>query len=340
MLKNHRQWLESFLQNARQSNRSWHTLINYQADLESFLSWFEKRHKRQITHIEAQDISDYSDYMMGLRPAIKARPWWKRLLFWQKKAQKQQDQQLQMEIRKQALAVASRKRHLSSIKNFFEFLKQGHEGLKGRQGKLFAHNPVKSKLHSVRLKDVDVVHTPMLFKKEWDILDLKTTKTRQRAMIYLLYFGGLRLIELRQLCWEDIDWDNQYLNLKRKGGDRHRLRPRSSQVLFNEIKRYARTQLPPEQTFSQEAQLQGPLFAGKSGRPLSERSLSAVIKRQLARCQLRSEISAHSFRKACATEMYLETRDLLAVRDFLNHADAKVTQTYIDKVALAHGQDQ
>ena len=48
-----------------------------------------------------------------------------------------------------------------------------------------------------------------------------------------------------------------------------------------------------------------------------------------------SDITPHSFRKACATELYMKSKDLLYVRDYLNHKDAKVTQTYIDKKTLS-----
>ena len=35
-------------------------------------------------------------------------------------------------------------------------------------------------------------------------------------------------------------------------------------------------------------------------------------------------LGPHSFRKACATNLYLRHKDLLLVRDYLNHKDAKV----------------
>ena len=50
------------------------------------------------------------------------------------------------------------------------------------------------------------------------------------------------------------------------------------------------------------------------------------------------ELTPHSFRKACATNLYEQTKDLLFVRDYLNHSDAKVTQTYIE--VLEGGKDK
>jgi len=47
------------------------------------------------------------------------------------------------------------------------------------------------------------------------------------------------------------------------------------------------------------------------------------------------KLTPHSFRKAFATQLYLKTKDLLYVRDYLHHSDAKITQTYIDKGSLA-----
>ena len=55
---------------------------------------------------------------------------------------------------------------------------------------------------------------------------------------------------------------------------------------------------------------------------------------------LPANLTPHSFRRACATNLYIETRDLLLVRDYLNHHDAKVTQTYIDSTQLEKNQEE
>ena len=60
----------------------------------------------------------------------------------------------------------------------------------------------------------------------------------------------------------------------------------------------------------------------------------------LEKSNLPKELTPHSFRRACATNLYLETRDLLLVRDYLNHHDAKVTQTYIDSTQIKTTEEE
>ena len=60
----------------------------------------------------------------------------------------------------------------------------------------------------------------------------------------------------------------------------------------------------------------------------------------LKKCNLPEELTPHSFRRACATNLYIETKDLLLVRDYLNHHDAKVTQTYIDSSQLNNKEEE
>ena len=217
------------------------------------------------------------------------------------------------------MAVSSRKRHLSSIKNFFEFLKQYYEDKNGR----FLINPVKEKIHGIKLKDFDIQHTPMLTKDIWNKLDEKLFRTKERLVIHLLYFAGLRLNELSNLRFQDFDFESHSLKVKRKGGKIHHFRPKRAQEIFYLLKIHQK-----------DCQTEW-LFPSKDrNRRISNRTLYHYIKKLLTRVGAPTVISPHSFRKACATNLYLETKDLLHVRDYLNHADAKVTQTYIDKNSL------
>ena len=92
-------------------------------------------------------------------------------------------------ISQKPLAITSRRRHISTLKNFFEFLKQTHED----HSRLFKINPVKSKIHGIRLKEVDVNHTPIIKRADWKALNEVICRVRDRLMLYLLYWGGLRL---------------------------------------------------------------------------------------------------------------------------------------------------
>ena len=79
---------------------------------------------------------------------------------------------------------------------------------------------------------------------------------------------------------------------------------------------------------------EGPLFTGRDKKRVSEKTMYNRITNILKKCHLPEDLTPHSFRRACATNLYIETKDLLFVRDYLNHHDAKVTQTYIDSSQL------
>ncbi len=226
------------------------------------------------------------------------------------------------------LSVSSKRRHLSSLKNFFEYLKETHEDHSSK----FEKNPVKSKIHAITLKDIDVIPTTMISRENFKKIEEKTFRTNERLILYMLYYGGLRLSEVCELKISDFDQHTKTMTIKRKGGYVHTLSPIKSDLLFKNLKFYM-DQLG-ENEFNKIY-----LFQNKKGGPLSAKAMYnkiiKMIERAISDNQITTKITPHSFRKACATELYLKSKDLLFVRDYLNHKDAKVTQTYIDKKTLA-----
>jgi integrase/recombinase XerD len=321
--KSHQFWQLEFIKNCQLMNRSAHTLKNYNADLDKFFIWYESHYYKLITKMSAQIITEYKEFLthggeFKLRKKIKGLSWLISRIgsIFQKKSIDNR------KITQIPLAVASRKRHLSTLKNFFEFLKQTYE----EKDKHFLKNPVKPKLHNIKLKDIDINHTKMLCQEDWNILNENIQSPEDRLLIQLMYYGGLRLHEVCNLKKEDIDFENRALHLNRKGGKRHRLIPYQKSEIFYLSKillqKYPATKY---------------LFSSKSNftTAASVRTMHSKVKRIFINSGLKSDLTAHSFRKACATNYYLRTKDLILVRDYLNHLDAKVTQTYIDSKTLA-----
>lgn len=306
MYPKHRKWLEGFLSNCEKLNRSPHTIINYRSDLERYLTFYEYYFSRHINKANAKTIELYKDFLSGNPPAQK-RNW--RSLFWFRKCAKIP--------RAASLGVNSQKRHLSSVKNFYEYLIQSHEDT----SRLFKKNPVKSKIHAIKVKDADVSHTKLLRHREWDLLEKNLIKTKDRLIASLLYYGGLRLGELCRLEYKDFSSRTESLSFIRKGGERHYLKIREFHAIYDLLESHRRNQ-----SFISER-----LFVNRQGAPVSKRAMHGYIKRMFQRAGLPEDLTPHSFRKACATNMYAESKDILLVRNYLNHKDAKVTQTYIER---------
>lgn len=319
------QWMELFLDNCRQSNKSEETLKNYFVDIRKFIAWFEDTYDRPIHKADGQTISLYKEYLVrGGHPnrTLIKHGLVDSLIHKLKNLKKKEAKRLEYSAIYQApLAVSSRRRHLSTLKNFFEFLKQHYED----HSKIFEKNPVRSKLHGIRLKDQDVDSTVVLRADDWEKIDDITFRTDERLMVNLLYWAGMRLDELYRLRTSHFDYETKTIKFSRKGGGVHTLRPQKASEIFQLLEVHLRT---PEGTG--EA-----LFHNKKGRPLSKKTLYNRLMKIFQKAQCRPGLTPHSFRKGCATRLYVETQDLLFVRDYLNHSDAKVTQTYIDKAVLA-----
>ena len=299
-------FLNDYLHNCQQLNKSEHTLKNYRADLHKFLIWYQDTHRNRLYKIKGVSIGLYKDFLSSGGELKQKRTFWQKVL--------KKDIKRRVLYTQRPLAVASRKRHLSSVKNFFEYLKEYHED---RRRKLFQLNPVKPKIHGIKLKDVDMTPTPLLRREDWVRIQEKTWRTEERLLIFLLYYGGLRLSEVTKLRFEQFDCETKTLTFDRKGGSVHRLKIRRWPLIYKQIEFLL--QAKPQAVF---------LFSNSKEKALSTKSIYNLIIKMIKRAGV-TGVTPHSFRKACATNLYRQTRDLLKVRDYLNHKDAKVTQSYI-----------
>ncbi|MCB9062591.1 MAG: tyrosine-type recombinase/integrase [Halobacteriovoraceae bacterium] len=317
-IKENSKWLNEFVYHCVSTNKSIHTKINYHSDCIRFLHWYESKFHGPISKANGQVIIDYMDFLAKGGSITKTQRLARKIVYFVAKLfnvnrAKQIQQLLFIQV---PLSISSRKRHLSTIKNFYEYLKQKYE----EENKDFHINPVRPKLHNIKLKDIDIKHTKLLTEEDWQILDDKVYRGHDRLMIYLLYYAGLRLEELANLNIDDFDTEKKVISVKRKGGSLHIFRPQMANIIFTMLERYSlHTEID-----------EGPLFLNSKGKKLTKRSLHNRVMALFKKYGLSADLTPHSFRKACATRLYEKSKDLLEVRDYLNHKDAKVTQTYID----------
>jgi|GEM_PF-2856222 len=256
----------------------------------------------------------------------------------------------------QTLGVASRRRRLSNIKSLFAFLQEHFQDYQDPSGiSLYQQSPVRKKLHQIKLKDKDQIPTVTMRFEDFTILNESVVKVSDRLMIHLLFCAGLRLNELRTICWRDWDPEAGVLTFIRKGGDRHALKiyqsnniPELKSFFLRHFDLSFSTFTTQNQQILRDEGLailyeryqNTAIFKGHHHKMFSERGLYGHLMALIRRAQrhphyqgskkIRSGLTPHSFRKGCATWLYQETKDLLLVRDYLNHKDAKITQSYID----------
>lgn len=296
-------YYQDFLQYLKVANRSPRTIESYGRDLKLFLKWCEFQNISRLEKVTTSHISDYKNYLSTGGELIQKT--------WRK--------QKKITLLSSPLAVSSRKRHFSTLKNFFSYLLERYPKKRWNPFRGFGENPVLSKIHAIRLKDEDIEHTPLLKEADWHKLQELPMKPKERLLLSLMYWGGLRLSEVKNLKCDQFDFETKSLQLIRKGGKRHRL------YLIDDHQILNLWDIVSSKT-------RGPfLFTwGLRGIPLTRRAAFKRVKTLYKKAGLSTELTPHSLRKACATRLYQQTKDLLFVRDYLGHSDAKVTQTYIE----------
>ncbi len=306
--------LGEFLKYLEQVNRSPATRDSYERDLKRFLTWVRMRGIQRLEKVSPQDISDYLEYLRTPLPFYRKTLISKFMNVSKRKRNKENSLTLP-----KGLSVTSRKRHLSTLKNFFGFLCEKYPKRHWWQ-RGFKRNPVLKRLHSIKVKDEDFDHTPILREEHWERIWETPLKERDRLFLALMYFGGLRISEVRVLRYHQFHFQTNVLEFMRKGGKRHQLFLQDNGVCGLLWQRLAMGKSENSYVFSDKF-LRG---------PLGRRGAYKRAKRIFKKAGLPTNLSPHSLRKACATRLYHQTKDLLFVRDYLGHSDAKVTQTYIE----------
>ena len=143
---------------------------------------------------------------------------------------------------------------------------------------------------------------------------------RNRAMLELLYAGGVRVSEVANARLEDLKLEMGYILVRGKG-DKERMVPLGvpAQQALQQYLREAR------ETIAQ--QRSSPLlFIGARGRRLTRQRVWQLVG-QASQASGR-HASPHMLRHSCATHMVENGADLRTIQTILGHADISTTQVY------------
>lgn len=152
---------------------------------------------------------------------------------------------------------------------------------------------------------------------------------RDRAMLELLYGGGVRVSEVADARLEDLKLEMGYILVRGKG-DKERMVPLgvpAQQALQRYLQngREALTRLTTKTTKSSPL-----LFVGAGGRRLTRQRLWQLVSQAGVASGLAAgrHVSPHMLRHSCATHMVENGADLRTVQTILGHADISTTQIY------------
>jgi len=162
----------------------------------------------------------------------------------------------------------------------------------------------------------------------------QATALRDRAILELLYAGGLRVSEVTSLSTSDLALDVGNVHVRGKG-DKERIVPLGRSAL-DALKTYLRQGRPHLERISSArkgadgangrragaGQERARLFLSLRGMPLTRQWVWHIVKRS------DPSASPHRLRHSCATHMVEHGADLRSVQLMLGHADISTTQVY------------
>ena len=148
------------------------------------------------------------------------------------------------------------------------------------------------------------------------------TALRNRAILELLYAGGLRVSEVTGLSISDLSFDSGRVLVRGKG-DKERIVP-LGQTALGALEAYlkeGRVHLARASVRAHAADA-ARLFLSLRGMPMTRQSIWLLVK------SVSSGASPHTLRHSCATHMVEHGADLRSVQIMLGHADISTTQVY------------
>ena len=139
---------------------------------------------------------------------------------------------------------------------------------------------------------------------------------RDRAMLELLYGGGVRVSELADLAVEDVSLQQGQMLVRGKG-DKERIVPLGQPAIqaLTEYLQHGRVRLLRKLNVRQ-------VFLSQRGRPLTRQTIWSIVK------HVNHRASPHMLRHSCATHMVEHGADLRTVQTLLGHADISTTEIY------------
>lgn len=267
--------------------------------VKKFLAYLqdERRYSPATLHKYAQELAMLQDCMQA-----HALTRWRDL-------RGDQVQALVAAEHRRGLEPSTLRAKLSAWRSFFKFLaRRGEVGVNPANG---VRSPkVRRKLPQV----LDVDQVSALVEIEGD----DPEAIRDRALLELLYSSALRVSELTNVRWRDLDRDEGMLRVVSGKGGKTRIVPVGSRALSAlDALRDQENPHPDD-----------PLWRGRNGQPITTGAVRARIKRRAREQGVWQRVYPHLLRHSCASHLLESSGDLRAVQELLGHADIGTTQIY------------
>lgn len=247
------------------------------------------------------------------------------LLFYKLYSLKQIDEELLVEILASisaSLSDASKKNYRIAVINFFAFLdKQNEEDQKAHIFDINLKNWAGiSGSKGVKLPEYMSEDEVGKFLDAIDNTDFKSNTIRNRLIIKIIIFTGIRVSEAINIKLKDISEENDlYIIRIRAKGNKYRVVMIKKELIEHLLKDVRVNYLSCD----------GLLFVNRNGKALTQAYVSRIVEQILFKAGIRKQKNgAHMLRHTFATLLYKKQKDLVLVQEALGHASLNTSRIY------------
>ncbi|KAA6233725.1 tyrosine-type recombinase/integrase [Campylobacter sp. LR264d] len=221
-----------------------------------------------------------------------------------------------------SLSDASKKNYRIAMINFFDYLdKNNEEDEKAHVFDISLKNWAGvAGYKGVKLPEFMSEDELSKFLNAIETTDFKSNTIRNRLILKIIIFTGIRVSEALHIRMKDINEENDLYTIRIRGkGNKYRvvmIKKELIEELLKNVKiNYA----------SQDALL----FVNKKGTPLTQAYISRIVEQILFRAGIRKQKNgAHMLRHTFATLLYKKQKDLVLVQEALGHASVSTSRIY------------
>lgn len=216
-------------------------------------------------------------------------------------------------------------RKLASLRSFYNYF---------YASELITKNPAilvpMPKLHEKEIVRLDPNEVAILLDQVEDGTNLtksqvkyhNKTKIRDLALLTLLLGTGIRVSECVGLNITDIDFQNNGIKIRRKGGY-------ETVVYFgDEVRVTLLSYLDSRKKIIPNSGHEDAFFLSMQNRRISVRAVENLVKKYASLVTTLKNITPHKLRSTYGTSLYRETGDIYLVADVLGHKDVNTTKKH------------
>lgn len=228
----------------------------------------------------------------------------------------------------ETLSTLTQSYHLIALRGFLKYLAK-------RKIPSLDHSLVE--LPKTERKQVTFLHYDEIVSLLENIPSDTETGLRDRAIIELLFSGGLRISELINLNRDSINLERREFVVRGKGSKDRPIFISNSAAEAIKDYLYARHDSLPA-LFLNNSKNQQPVDTSGDFRRLTPRSIERIIEKYARLAGITKHVTPHTLRHSFATDLLMNGADIRSVQALLGHSDISTTQIYTH-VTDAHLKD-